>query len=89
MYNILYDPSTYWIGPAIIAVFCILTPLFLYLSYKNKYTKEVVIEGWEPVIAAMGISRFVVDLLLNKKVMLKKDLYINKKYLGIIINKQK
>ena len=59
MYNILYDPSTYWIGPAIIAVFCVLTPLFLYLSYKNKYTKEVVIEGWEPVIAAMGISRFV------------------------------
>jgi len=68
MYNILYDPSTYWIGPAIIAVFCVLTPLFLYLSYKNKYTKEVVIEGWEPVIAAMGISSiggFILDFAVS------------------------
>jgi len=68
MYNILYEPTTYWIGPAIIAVFCVLTPLFLYLSYKNEHTREVVIDGWEPVIAAMGISSiggFILDFAVS------------------------
>jgi len=56
-YSVLYEPSTFWIGPAVIALFVVLTPLFLWLAHRNEYTHDVVRHGWEPVIAAMAISR--------------------------------
>jgi len=68
MYTILYDPKTSWIAPTIIFIFIILTPFFLWLAHRNPFTKEVVKNGWEPVIAAMTISSaggFILDFAVS------------------------
>ena len=59
LYSVLLDPKTAWTGPVIIVVFVFLTPLFLYLSHRNKFTRDVIKHGWVPIIAAMAISRCV------------------------------
>ena len=58
MYWILYNPSTHWIGWAVIIFFLLITPVLLWLAHKNPFTRDVVLNGWEPVIAAMTISRY-------------------------------
>ena len=59
LYSVLHQSSTAWVGPAVIVVFVFLTPLFLFLSHRNNFTKDVIKNGWIPVIAAMGISRYL------------------------------
>lgn len=44
------------LAPVLLAACLVLVPLWLYLSSKNKYVKEVVYTGWTPVICSMGIS---------------------------------
>ena len=46
-----------WLAPCMIALFIILTPLWIYISLHNKYTNDVVYSGWTPVLSAMVISR--------------------------------
>lgn len=48
-----------WLAPTIIAVFLVLTPLWVYISVKNHYTNDVIYSGWTPVLSAMVISRSV------------------------------
>ncbi|XP_014770116.1 solute carrier family 41 member 1 isoform X1 [Octopus bimaculoides] len=48
--------SQIWLGPFIIILFILLTPLWIWVSSKNKYTCEVLYTGWTPVISAMVIS---------------------------------
>lgn len=45
-----------WLAPTIIAVFLVLTPLWVYISVKNHYTNDVIYSGWTPVLSAMVIS---------------------------------
>ncbi|CAL4077647.1 unnamed protein product [Meganyctiphanes norvegica] len=45
-----------WLSPLIIVVFICSLPLWVWLSSRNKYTKEVLYSGWTPVISAMMIS---------------------------------
>lgn len=45
-----------WLAPCMIALFIILTPLWIYISLHNKYTNDVVYSGWTPVLSAMVIS---------------------------------
>lgn len=37
----------------------LLIPLFVYLSYKNEYVRDVIYTGWTPIITAMAISWYV------------------------------
>ncbi|XP_078493323.1 solute carrier family 41 member 1-like [Ciona intestinalis] len=67
LFLVLNNPSTSWIGPAIIILFILLTPILLWLAHRNEYTREVVKYGWEPVIMAMVISStggFILDFAL-------------------------
>lgn len=50
--------SKVWIAPTSLGLCLLLTPLWCYISYRNKYVKEVLISGWTPVIGAMMISSF-------------------------------
>lgn len=45
-----------WLSPSIIVSFLLITPLWIWVSLKNKYTSEVIYSGWTPVISAMVIS---------------------------------
>ncbi|KAJ8301508.1 hypothetical protein KUTeg_020495 [Tegillarca granosa] len=45
-----------WLAPTIIGIFVLLTPLWMYISVKNKYTNHVIYQGWTPVLSAMVIS---------------------------------
>ena len=41
--------------PVLIAVFILLIPIWAMVAYRNEYVSDVLISGWEPVIAAMVI----------------------------------
>lgn len=45
-----------WLSPLVVCVFLAFIPLWVYLSRRNPYTKDVLCTGWVPVICAMGIS---------------------------------
>ncbi|CAF3273454.1 unnamed protein product [Rotaria socialis] len=45
-----------WLPIMITVIFLILTPVWIVISYRNAYVKDVLIHGWSPVIAAMFIS---------------------------------
>ena len=44
-------------APSIIVFFFLLVPLWAFLAKRNDYTRDVLYNGWSPVIAAMVISR--------------------------------
>merc|ERR1711970_869728 len=53
--------------PIIIIVFIILIPVWAFIASINEYVSDVLVSGWEPVIAAMVISSgggFILDLAL-------------------------
>lgn len=55
--SVLYQRlDTVWLSPFVVAVFLAFIPLWVYLSKKNPFTREVLCTGWVPVICAMGIS---------------------------------
>ncbi|XP_059488796.1 solute carrier family 41 member 1-like isoform X2 [Neocloeon triangulifer] len=45
-----------WLAPLIISGFVLVTPLWVWIAKKNKYTHEVLYTGWTPVVIAMMIS---------------------------------
>ena len=56
-----------WLMPLLIGLMIILIPVWAIISYRNEYVSDVLIAGWEPVIAAMVISSgggFILDMAL-------------------------
>ncbi|XP_024947190.1 solute carrier family 41 member 1 isoform X2 [Cephus cinctus] len=45
-----------WLAPLIIACYILITPLWVWIAKKNKYTNNVLYSGWTPVMIAMLIS---------------------------------
>jgi len=45
-----------WLPIMITIIFIILTPIWVVISSRNEYVKDVLIHGWSPVVAAMFIS---------------------------------
>ncbi|CAF0932493.1 unnamed protein product [Adineta steineri] len=45
-----------WLPIMITIIFLILTPIWIIISSRNEYVKDVLIHGWSPVVAAMLIS---------------------------------
>lgn len=50
-----------WLAPLIIASYVLVTPLWVWIAKKNKYTNDVLYSGWTPVMVAMLISRSVLN----------------------------
>lgn len=46
-------------NPLVCAVFVALCPLWVLIARKIPSTREVLYSGWEPVIIAMAISRYI------------------------------
>lgn len=53
----LFLGSNHWIAPLISGGFYLLLPCFIYICHHNKYTQNILYNGWNPVISAMVISR--------------------------------
>lgn len=49
----------YYISPLVCAFFLALTPIWVIIAAKHPATRTVLHSGWEPVITAMVISRWV------------------------------
>ncbi|XP_071558944.1 solute carrier family 41 member 1-like isoform X1 [Temnothorax nylanderi] len=45
-----------WVAPLVIACYVLVTPLWVWIAKKNKYTNDVLYFGWTPVMVAMLIS---------------------------------
>ncbi|KOC59361.1 Solute carrier family 41 member 1 [Habropoda laboriosa] len=46
----------YWVAPLVIACYVLVTPLWVWIAKRNKYTNDVLYSGWTPVMIAMLIS---------------------------------
>ena len=55
----LYDirDTHFWVLPCSVIMFLLSVPFFIYIAHRCEYTNKVLYDGWEPVIAAMFISR--------------------------------
>ena len=51
------DTEYFFVLPGSILLFFLACPLWVKIANANQFTKRVLREGWEPVIAAMFISR--------------------------------
>ena len=56
----------HWLAPTIIVSFFVLVPVWAFISSRNAYTKEVLYNGWSPVLAAMMISRWDINPFRTK-----------------------
>ncbi|XP_053974237.1 solute carrier family 41 member 1-like isoform X1 [Hylaeus anthracinus] len=45
-----------WVAPLVIACYVLVTPLWVWIAKRNKYTNDVLYFGWTPVMIAMLIS---------------------------------
>ncbi|XP_033192484.1 solute carrier family 41 member 1 [Bombus vancouverensis nearcticus] len=45
-----------WVAPLVIACYILVTPLWVWIAKRNKYTNDVLYFGWTPVMIAMLIS---------------------------------
>ncbi|XP_031365308.1 solute carrier family 41 member 1-like isoform X2 [Apis dorsata] len=45
-----------WVAPLVIACYILITPLWVWIAKRNKYTNDVLYSGWTPVMIAMLIS---------------------------------
>ncbi|OAD56481.1 Solute carrier family 41 member 1 [Eufriesea mexicana] len=45
-----------WVAPLVIACYILVTPLWVWIAKRNKYTNDVLYSGWTPVMIAMLIS---------------------------------
>ena len=57
-YPSLFLGSNHWIAPLISASFFLLLPCLMYICHHNKYTQNILYNGWNAVISAMVISRW-------------------------------
>ncbi|XP_054721083.1 solute carrier family 41 member 1-like [Uloborus diversus] len=58
-----------WLAPCLIVLFVALVPIWVLISKRNKFTKQVLYTGWLPVISAVFISSAggcVLDLAIAK-----------------------
>lgn len=58
-----------WLAPLIIAGYVLVTPLWVWIAKKNVHTREVLYNGWTPVMAAMLISSFgglILDFMVSR-----------------------
>ncbi|KAL7297998.1 hypothetical protein TKK_0009008 [Trichogramma kaykai] len=58
-----------WLAPLIIACYVLVTPLWVWIAKKNKYTNNVLYSGWTPVIVAMLISSLgglILELMVSR-----------------------
>ena len=46
-----------WLHLTVICIFLILIPVFIYYSYYNDFVRDVLKNGWTPILLAMVISR--------------------------------
>ncbi|XP_037280896.2 solute carrier family 41 member 1 [Rhipicephalus microplus] len=53
---LFHQINVVWLSPLVVSVFLAGIPIWVYLSKRNPYTREVLCTGWVPVICAMGIS---------------------------------
>lgn len=53
---LFHQINVVWLSPLVVCVFLAGIPIWVYLSKRNPYTREVLCTGWVPVICAMGIS---------------------------------
>ncbi|XP_033219934.1 solute carrier family 41 member 1-like isoform X2 [Belonocnema kinseyi] len=58
MASLLYNSisSAPWIAPTLVTICILVTPFWGYIAAKNPFTKEVLDDGWTPVVLAMVIS---------------------------------
>ncbi|XP_054163902.1 solute carrier family 41 member 1-like [Oppia nitens] len=57
-----------WIAPAFILIFIAILPFLIILAKNNEYTRELIHQGWYPIIIAMFISSiggFIFDLAVS------------------------
>ncbi|XP_049805199.1 solute carrier family 41 member 2-like [Schistocerca nitens] len=47
-----------WVSATVVAFYLLLLPVWIYVVYRNKYTKPVLYSGWVPVLGALLISGF-------------------------------
>ncbi|XP_044741589.1 solute carrier family 41 member 1-like isoform X2 [Chrysoperla carnea] len=69
--TILYDSigKQDWLAPSIIAGYVLVTPLWIWIAKKNVHTRDVLYNGWTPVMAAMLISSLgglILDFMVSR-----------------------
>lgn len=53
-------PADMWyLSPLVCLLFLALIPLWVVVAQQSPQTKEVLRSGWQPVIVAMSISRYI------------------------------
>ncbi|XP_066997189.2 solute carrier family 41 member 1 [Anabrus simplex] len=58
-----------WMAPTVISVYILATPLWVWISKRNKHTREVLYHGWVPVLVAMLISSIgglILDVMVSR-----------------------
>ncbi|CAG5093702.1 Similar to SLC41A1: Solute carrier family 41 member 1 (Pongo abelii) [Cotesia congregata] len=58
-----------WLAPLIIACYILVTPLWVWIAKRNKYTNDVLYSGWTPVMVAMLISScggLILDFMVSR-----------------------
>lgn len=67
--RLLYDNiDHWWISPLVMVAYIMSIPFWFWVTFANKYTKNVLYSGWLPVISAMFLSTIggcILDLLVT------------------------
>ncbi|XP_060537209.1 solute carrier family 41 member 1-like isoform X2 [Cylas formicarius] len=69
--TILYDSigTEDWLAPLIIAGYILAIPLWVWIAKRNPLTRDVLFNGWTPVVGAMLISSMgglILDFMVNR-----------------------
>lgn len=58
-----------WLAPLIIAGYVLIIPLWIWIAKKNEHTRDVLYNGWTPVMGAMLISSMgglILDFMVSR-----------------------
>lgn len=58
-----------WLAPLIISGYILIIPLWIWIAKKNQHTRDVLYNGWTPVMAAMLISSvggLILDFMVSR-----------------------
>ncbi|XP_026474542.1 solute carrier family 41 member 2-like [Ctenocephalides felis] len=58
-----------WLAPLIISSYILVTPLWVWIAKKNEHTRDVLYNGWTPVLTAMLISSvggLILDFMVSR-----------------------
>lgn len=69
--TVLYDSIGIqdWLAPLIISGYILVIPLWIWIAKKHQHTRDVLYNGWTPVIAAMLISSIgglILDFMVSR-----------------------